>query len=306
MRGSLERSRDDRAHVQHDTPNDDHDNRVTPLSGTQLLLRWHRCRAHVHPLATRPDSILVSAETVKDYQLKPGDTLNLRLVDARTQQRILVPFHYVGVVSEFPTAPKDSFFVTNAAYVAAKTGSDAVGAFLINTGGSAQHSVAARVQASLGPAVTVTDITNVRKQVGSSLTAVDLAGLTRVELGFALVIAVAAAGLVLGLSVAERRRNLAILSALGARPRQLRAFITSDALVLLLAGAIGSAAAGWVLSHMLVKVLTGVFDPPPSALAVPWLYIVGAGVLTLAALSAVTATSSRLSRRPAISELRRL
>jgi putative ABC transport system permease protein len=260
----------------------------------------------MNTLAIRPDSILVSAETVKDYQLKPGDTLNLRLVDARTQQLILVPFHYVGVVSEFPTAPKDSFFVTNASYVAAKTGSDSVGAFLINTGGSGQHAVAARVQASLSPAVTVTDITNVRKQVGSSLTAVDLAGLTRVELGFALVIAVAAAGLVLGLSVAERRRNLAILSALGARPRQLRAFIASDALVLLLAGTIGSAAAGWVLSHMLVKVLTGVFDPPPSALAVPWLYITTTGVLTIAALLAVTATSSRLSRRPAISELRRL
>jgi putative ABC transport system permease protein len=262
--------------------------------------------ALLQTLATRPDSILVSAETVKDYQLTPGDTLNLRLVDARTQQRILVPFHYAGVVSEFPTAPKDSFFVTNAAYVAAKTGSDAVGAFLINTGGSAQHTVAGRVQASLGPAETVTDISTVRKQVGSSLTAVDLAGLTRVELGFALVIAVAAAGLVLGLSMAERRRNLAILSALGARPRQLRAFITSDALVLLVTGAIGSTAAGWVLSHMLVKVLTGVFDPPPSVLAVPWLYIAGTGILTTTALVAVTAASSRLSRRPAISELRRL
>ena len=36
VRGSLERSRGDRVHVQQDTPNDDHDNRVTPLSGTQL------------------------------------------------------------------------------------------------------------------------------------------------------------------------------------------------------------------------------------------------------------------------------
>jgi putative ABC transport system permease protein len=257
-------------------------------------------------LATRPDSILVSAETVKDYQLHPGDTLNLRLVDARSQQRILVPFRYVGVVSEFPTAPKDSFFVTNADYISTKTGSDAVGAFLINTGGTTQHAVAARVQASLGPAATVTDLTNVRKQVGSSLTAVDLAGLTRVELGFALLIAVAAAGLVLGLSVAERRRNLAIMTALGARPRQLRAFITSEALVLVVAGAIGSATAGWVLSHMLVKVLTGVFDPPPSVLAVPWSYIAGTAVLAIVSLTAVTAASVRLSRRPAISELRRL
>jgi putative ABC transport system permease protein len=257
-------------------------------------------------LAARPDSILVSAETVKDYQLSPGDALNLRLVDARTQQRITVGFHYVGIVSEFPTAPKDSFFVANAAYIAVKTGSDATGSFLISTGGHDQHAVAARVQAALGAAVTVSDITTVRKEVGSSLTAVDLAGLTRVELGVALIIAIAAAGLVLGLSVAEGRRNLAILSALGARPRQLRAFITSDALVLAVIGAVGSAITGWVLSHMLVKVLTGVFDPPPSALAVPWLYIAATGLLGAVALALVTGVSGRLSRRPAMTELRRL
>jgi hypothetical protein len=37
VRGSLERSRDDRAHVQHDTLAADHDDRATPLSGTQLF-----------------------------------------------------------------------------------------------------------------------------------------------------------------------------------------------------------------------------------------------------------------------------
>ena len=73
-------------------------------------------------LAAQPDSILVSAETVNDYQLQVGDTVNLRLVDGRTNQLTTVPFHYVGVVSEFPTAPKDSFFVANADYVTAQTG----------------------------------------------------------------------------------------------------------------------------------------------------------------------------------------
>jgi len=65
----------------------------------------------MHTLATQPDSILVSAETVKDYQLHVGDPLTLRLTDAQTHQPRAVSFHYVGVVSEFPTAPKDSFFV---------------------------------------------------------------------------------------------------------------------------------------------------------------------------------------------------
>ena len=66
-----------------------------------------------------PDSMLVSAETVKDFQLLPGDPLNLRLPGRAHRPADHCPFHYVGVVTEFPTAPKDSFFVANAGYVAA-------------------------------------------------------------------------------------------------------------------------------------------------------------------------------------------
>ncbi|WP_296607114.1 ABC transporter permease, partial [Nocardioides sp.] len=77
-------------------------------------------------LQARPDGILVSAETVNDFQLSPGDLVRLRVQDARTHRYVTVPFHYVGIVNEFPTAPKDSFIVANADYVAAHTHSDAV------------------------------------------------------------------------------------------------------------------------------------------------------------------------------------
>jgi len=68
-------------------------------------------------LAAKPDSILVSDETVKDFQLQPGDLLNLRIEERPTRQLKTVPFHYAGIVKEFPTAPKDSFFVANADYI---------------------------------------------------------------------------------------------------------------------------------------------------------------------------------------------
>ena len=60
----------------------------------------------LHTLAIQPDAILVSAETVHDFQLQVGDPLTLRLVDAVTRQTKPVVFHFVGVVTEFPTAPK--------------------------------------------------------------------------------------------------------------------------------------------------------------------------------------------------------
>jgi hypothetical protein len=50
------------------------------------------------------------------------------------------------VVNEFPTAPKDSFFVTNADYLAASTGSDAVGAFLVDTDGQDTAGTAERIR----------------------------------------------------------------------------------------------------------------------------------------------------------------
>ena len=263
-------------------------------------------RQLMHTLATEPDSILVSAETVKDFQLSPGDLLNLRLQDGRTKRFTTVPFHYSGVVKEFPTAPKDSFFVANASYVASRTGGDAVGAFLVDTGGRHIATVADRVRARLGPAATVTDLATTRKAVGSSLTSVDLAGLTRVELAFALLLAATAGGLVLALGLAERRRTFAIATALGGTGRQLRAFVFGEAVVLTVGGLIAGAAIGALLSRMLVTVLTGVFDPPPSALAVPWSYLIVVGAITVGALALVSAIAVRMARRPAISVLREL
>jgi putative ABC transport system permease protein len=257
-------------------------------------------------LAATPDSILVSAETVKDFQLQPGDLLNLRLPDARTGAPTAVRFHYAGIVSEFPTAPKDSFLVANASYIAAATGSDAVGAFLINTGGANTGAVTAGMQALLGPTATVSDIATVRGQIGSSLTAVDLAGLTRVELGFALVLAAAGGGLVLALGMSERRRGYAIFTALGARRRHLHRLAASEAAVLAVGGVLAGTAIGWALSYMLVAVLTGVFDPPPASIAVPWTYLATVTAVAVLALAAAAATTAYLARRPDTTRLREL
>jgi len=257
-------------------------------------------------LKARPDSILVSDETVKDFQLAPGDLLNLRLQDSRTKKLQTVPFHYAGIVKEFPTAPKDSFFVANADYISKATGSNAVGAFLIDTGGTNQGAVAASLQQRLGAAATITNVTQARSQVGSSLTSVNLAGLTRLELLFAVLLAASAGGIVLAVGLAERRRSLAILSVLGARRRQLRGLALSEGLLITIGGLFGGGLIAWGLSQMLIKVLTGVFDPPPSVTAIPWGYLTITVLAVVAALGAAAVASSRASTRPAVEELRNL
>jgi putative ABC transport system permease protein len=215
----------------------------------------------MHTLAAQPDSLLVSAETVKDFQLRPGDAVNLRIQDARTHHLVTVEFHYIGIVTEFPTAPKDSFFVANAGYIAQRTGTDAIGAFLVDTGGHDTTAVADRIKAAVGTSAAVTDITTARGTVGSSLTAVSLAGLTRIELGFGLVLAAASGGLVLALGLAERRRSFAIADVLGATRRQQRSLVRAEAVILITCGLAAGAVLSWALPRMLVGVLTGVFDP---------------------------------------------
>ncbi|MFE2444717.1 ABC transporter permease, partial [Streptomyces sp. NPDC059426] len=257
-------------------------------------------------LAARPDSLLVSEETVKDFQLAPGDTLKLRLQDARTKTFHTVPFHYAGVVKEFPTAPRDSFFVANARYIARTTGSDAVGTFLVDTGGGNQKAVATRLRHQLGTTAKVTDITQTRSAVGSSLTSVDLSGLTRIELAFAVLLAAGAGGIVLALGLAERRRTFAIATVLGATRRQMKGLVFSEAAVLTAAGLAGGALIGWALTQMLVKVLTGVFDPPPDTVAVPWPYLALTLTAALAAIVGAALSGVRRSTRPAVEELREL
>ncbi|MDS0859806.1 ABC transporter permease [Burkholderia pseudomultivorans] len=258
-------------------------------------------------LARTPDGILVSEETVKDFQLHVGDTLNLRLQNARDQQYHVVPFRFAGVVREFPTAPRDSFLVANARYVAMQTNASGAEVVLLKTSRppSSVAAEARNVVAGL-PGVKVTDLDQTQHVIGSSLTSVDLGGLTRLELGFAILMTAGATGLILSVGLADRRRMFAILSALGAKPRQLGAFLWSEACLLFVAGSVVGTFAGFALAWMLVKLLTGVFDPPPEMPSVPWLYLAALiGVALLAVVLAVTG-ALRETRVPAVQRMREL
>ncbi|MEP6759462.1 MAG: FtsX-like permease family protein [Actinomycetota bacterium] len=258
-------------------------------------------------LAATPNGVLVSEETVHDFQLQPGDTVNLRLQFASDHAYHQVPFTYVGVAREFPTAPHDSFLVTNADYVAQTTGSSAAQVLLIRTDMS-PPTVTAEVQRLLGPAsgATVKDIVTEQQITLSGLTAIDLAGLTKLELVFALLLAAGASGLVLALGLAERRRTFAIASALGAKRRQLGGFVWSEAAFVAVGGLTLGALAGWWIAQVIVKILTGVFDPPPEHLSVPWAYLTGLLVAVGAAIAVAGVGMLRATRKPSMAILRDL
>ncbi len=272
---------------------------VSPLS--DAYFSGGSAKATMARLAATPDGVLVSAETVKDFQLTQGDMINLRLMSATDHQYHAVPFHFIGIAREFPTAPKDSFLVANTAYLSKATGDANAEYVLLRTGGD-PVALADRVRAALRatPGLQVRDLTSVSHIIGSGLTSVNLGSLTRIELAFAVLMAASAAGLMLALGFNDRTRTFAILRAIGAKPAQLGAFYWSEGALVILGGSVLGLFSGTIIAWMLVKLLTGVFDPPPEALVIPWGYLallcglVVASVLGAIGLAQVRATKAQV------------
>jgi putative ABC transport system permease protein len=232
-------------------------------------------------LQRTPDGILVSLETVTDYSLHRGDLLRLRVLDRASGRFRVVPFHVVGTVQEFPSAPKDSFMVANLSYLeraAHDGGANVVFASTSDDPASVARRIAAATRAD---GTAVRNIREQTQQTVSSITTVDLTGIARIESVFVVVLAAGAMALFVGLGLAERRREFATMAAIGASLREIAAFLWSEAVLVLGAALALAAGLGWLLATMLVAMLKHVFDPPPDTLAVPWAFL---GVLGAAAI----------------------
>jgi putative ABC transport system permease protein len=265
----------------------------------------HDAKATLALLQRTPDGILVAEETVKDFQLKPGDELNLRLQSASDHQYHPVRFHFIGTVREFPTAPKDSFLVANAQYLASQTGSQANEVALLRTSGDiAAVGRAARAATAQTPGIKVTTLGETQTLISSSLTAVDLHRLTRLELGFAVLLIAGIAGIVLGLNLTERQRSFAILTALGARAAQVGAFLWTEGLFVVVSGMVLGSATGLLIAKTLVAILAGVFDPPPETLTIPWVYLGATTVTALVCASMAILLVRRLATQSDLEALR--
>jgi len=260
-------------------------------------------------LRRTPDGVLLSAETLHDYQLHPGDLIRIRLQTGADHAYRPVDFHVLGQVTEWPTAPKDSFIVANADYLTQQTGSDAVGTFLVSTDTPTATAAALRSQLSgTATAARVQDISSAESQVtsASGLAGTDLSGLARLELGFGVLLALACSGLALLGGIVERRRALVLLAALGATSRQRGRFLASEARAVVIAGVLGGAVIGTTIAYLLVKVLNGIFDPAPATATVPWGYLAFLLAVVTGVTVVVVAGIGRLVARAGPSELRDL
>ena len=74
---------------------------------------------------------------------------------------------------------------------------------------------------------------------------------------------------------------------------------------MLIGGGLAGACISGIMAYALVKVLAGVFDPPPEALPVPWVYLVLLFVSALGLTTAVVAAHLQdLQSKSVVGELR--
>jgi putative ABC transport system permease protein len=244
-------------------------------------------------LASTPDGILVSKETITDFSLRPGDLLKLRVLDHRSGKFRVVPFHVLGVVQEFPSAPKDSFMVTNLSYLQAADRGLGPNVVFAKTSGHAA-AVARNVAAvTKNDGTKVESIDQQTAKTVSSITTVDLTGISRIEEAFVILLAAAAMALFVALSISERRQEFATMASVGAPLGKIGSFVWSEAAIVLGSGLLLAAGLGWLLSKMLVAMLTHVFDPPPDALSIPWGFLTGLTGAALVATLIATALAAR-------------
>jgi len=195
--------------------------------------------------------------------------------------------------------------VANLGYLLAVTHDPGPNVVFVKTRGSpsdSAHRVAGTVRRFGG---TVKDITSQTAQTVSSITTVDLRGITKIEEGFALVLAAAAMALFVVLGVIERRHEFATMAALGSSVRDIAAFLWSEAAIVLVGALALASLLGWLLAEMLVAMLRHVFDPPPDHLAAPWGFLLGLGGAAVASGAVAVAIGMIVFRRLRLGEILR-
>ena len=250
-------------------------------------------------LSQTRDGILVSLETINDYSLKQGDLLKLRVLNQRTGHFHVVPFHVAGTVQEFPSAPRDSFMVANLSYLTSVTHAAGPNVIFAKTSGDPRAVGRAVGAATNGVGAQVQNLNDQAAKTVTSITTVDLSGISHILEAFALALAGGAMAIFVLTAVDERRHELATMAAVGAPLREIAAFVWSEAGLVLGASVLLAAGLGWLLASMLVAMLTHVFDPPPDQLAVPWTYLAGlVGAGLGAAVIACGLAARRVRRLP--------
>jgi putative ABC transport system permease protein len=253
-------------------------------------------------LESTPNGVVVSAEAATNLGLVVGDPLLVRVSTASggyTDDALQV----VGTFTIFPTSAQNSDFVMNRSLMAQTRNTIVNDFYLVHADGTTEGaaSVAAKIKAvfSATAPARVDDLTTALTADQSTLTNLNLSGLSRIDWIFTLVIAFAGFGIFLLAAIGERAKEFSTMRAVGASPGQLRRLLVIEGGGIMLFGMLLSLPIGFVIARVLVTLLTSIFLTPVGGLSVsltPLVLLIGASAAGLAvALALASLVLPRIS-----------
>ena len=238
-------------------------------------------------LLKQPNGVLINSEIAKDYELTVGDKLPLTSFPDDFENASEMELPVVGIFSSFPPSYPVTEVVT---LVGALPRADTVPPDY-HIARVADGQQAAKVAESLrnGPLAQKFVVTTIAAPEQRGLTALNLTGLGLLEAVGASLIAAVGVALLGAFIILERRRELAILHAIGAGRSQLLTGPLLEGASVALGSLLIGIPVGLGLGMLSVRVLGLFFALEPPILTLPWgglaaltLFMITASALALA------------------------
>ncbi len=260
-------------------------------------------------LAADPNAVLIDQEVAKAFNVQTGDPVKIQVPNTQTGQPTPVTLHAVGTFTNFPGFPQGVDLVTNLPTYQTTAGVSAPDFYLLATDGTdlTNAAVSSAITAGPGrttPLTTESTATAINKEQ-STLAALNLAGLGRIEITFTLLMsALGIAIFVFGLLL-QRRQEHVTLRALGMRTRDLLVLVLGEAGIVALAALAIGLTVGIAMAVMSVQILQPVFTVAPSGITLPVTQLALLTALVLAAVAVASGLAASTLRRTHLVEILR-
>ena len=263
----------------------------------------------VRALSTDPSAALVDVELAKAFNIQVGDQVKLQLPNRVSGKPVPVTLHAVGLFKNFPSSPQGVDLVTSAALYQGVTHAVAPDFYLLRTDGSDSTNAAVAAALAAGPGksqqMTIDTTAKAFNLDQSSLAALNLNGLGRLEGAYMVLMSALGIGIFVFGLLLQRRKEHITLRALGMRMRQLQTLVLGEAGAVTVLSLLIGTAVGVAMALMFVQILTPLFTVPPQGLAIPFASLSLLATMVLAATVLASLVAGIMLRRSALVELLR-
>jgi putative ABC transport system permease protein len=255
--------------------------------------------AGLSALESDPSAVLVAQEIATDLAVRPGDNLPATFFPDDQDKSRNINLHVAGIFRSFPPSNPVAELVT---------GTGALPPYLVpppdfylarDRAGRPPGAVSAELVArtDLHKKFAVTTLAQQTNIGPRSLTALNLGGLKRIEAAGAALIAAVGVAILGAFLIVERRREFAVLEAVGAQRSQLMLGPLQEGAVAVLGSIVIGLPLGLVLGILAVRVLGLFFTLPPPVVSVPAITLVAFVLLMVVASAVALGASLRAVRR---------